>query len=129
MEKYKKLGLKLTPQRLAVLEILDGNATHPSAEDIFREVKKRFPMTSFATVYNTLNALKEKGKLVELSIDPDRKRFDPDIKPHHHIICIRCKSIVDIHREYALKTPEAERQGFEIIGNHVEFYGICPKCK
>ncbi len=52
MERYRETGLKLTPQRLAILEYLDGNTSHPSAEDIYISVKEKFPTMSFATVYN-----------------------------------------------------------------------------
>ncbi|MCL5062188.1 MAG: transcriptional repressor [Nitrospiraceae bacterium] len=129
MEKYKDIGLKLTPQRLAILDYLDGNKEHPSAEDIYRAVSKKFPTMSFATVYNTLETLRQRGGVLELTIDPDKKRFDPNIEPHHHLICLKCKRIVDIHGDYKLGVPNGEKAGFEIIGNHIEFYGICPKCK
>jgi Fur family peroxide stress response transcriptional regulator len=129
MEKYKEIGLKLTPQRLAILDYLDGNKEHPSAEDIYKAIIKKFPTMSFATVYNTLETLRHRGSVIELTIDPDKKRFDPNTKPHHHMICIKCKRITDIHSEYKLNLPNSDRADFEIIGNHIEFYGICPACK
>lgn len=129
MGEFEDLGFKLTPKRIAILRILEGNKTHPSAEDIYRAVLKSIPTTSFATIYNTLNTLKESGKIIELSIDPDRKRFDPNTSPHHHLMCVKCKKIVDIHKEYQVELSEEERQGFEIVGNHVEIFGTCPKCK
>ncbi|MBI3592835.1 MAG: transcriptional repressor, partial [Nitrospirae bacterium] len=82
-----------------------------------------------ATVYNTLETLRKHGELLELTIDSDKKRFDPNTKPHHHLICVKCKRIVDIHDDYRLDIPDADKSGFDIIGNHIEFYGICPKCK
>jgi len=97
MQKYKDIGFKLTPQRLAILEFLDGNKSHPSAEEIYRAVSAKFPTMSFATVYNTLETMRKREKILELTIDPDKKRFDPNPTPHHHLICIRCKRIVDIH--------------------------------
>ncbi len=129
MEKYKKIGLKLTPQRIAILDYLDGNKMHPSAEEIYREVSKRFPTMSFATVYNTLEALRQRGSILELTIDPGKKRFDPNTEPHHHLICTRCRKIEDVHRNYDLSVPNAYRNGFEITGNHIEFYGVCPECR
>ncbi len=129
MEKYKDIGLKLTPQRIAILDYLDGNKDHPSAEDIYKAVSKRFPTMSFATVYNTLETLRQRSSLLELTIDPDKKRFDPNTEPHHHLICIRCKKIIDIHIRYNLEVPDSDRKGFELTGNHVEFYGLCHKCK
>lgn len=129
MEKYKDIGLKLTPQRLAILVYLEGNKEHPSAEDIYRAVSKKFPTMSFATVYNTLDTLRKRGEILELTIDPDKKRFDPNTELHHHLICINCKRIVDIYSDYKLNVPNSERTDFEIVGNHIEFYGICSKCR
>lgn len=128
-DRYRALGIKLTPQRLAILECLEGNKTHPSAEDIYRAVRKRFPTMSFATVYNTLEVLKEKGGLQALTIDPDRMRYDPDTSPHHHLICLACKKVVDVHADLKTELPAAMRQGFEVTGSHMEFYGLCPECK
>jgi Fur family peroxide stress response transcriptional regulator len=129
MEKYKQIGFKLTPQRLAILDYLEGNKNHPSADAIYSEVSKRFPTMSFATVYNTLDALREKGRILELTIDPDKKRFDPNTMPHHHLICLKCRNIVDIDAQFNLKLPDRYSKEFEITGNHIEFYGVCPLCR
>lgn len=129
MEKFRNLGLKLTPQRLAVLECLDGNAEHPSAEIIFDEIKKKFPTISFATVYKTLEALKAKGEILELTIDPGRRRYDPNTKAHHHIICLQCKKVNDVQGDLSIALQGEAACGYEVVGNHIEFYGYCPKCK
>jgi len=126
MEKHSKNTFRMTPQRMAILKYLEGNKKHPSAEDIYKAVSKKFPTMSFATVYNTLSALKRRGSLLELTIDPNKKRFDPGTSPHHHLICINCKRILDVQINYPLTLSDSD---FEIIGNHIEFYGICPKCK
>ncbi len=121
--------MKMTPQRMAILKYLDGNRAHPSAADVHRAVADGFPTMSLATVYNTMETLKEKGMVVELAIDPDKKRFDPNPEPHHHLICVHCKEIVDVHSNFSLDLSEKERSNFDIIGNHVDFYGVCPKCR
>lgn len=125
----RQIDMKFTPQRMAILEYLEGNKSHPSASDIYKSIFNKFPTMSFATVYNTMETLKEKGVVVELSIDPDKKRFDPNTTPHHHLLCIRCKTIKDIFEKFPLVLPENEQYDFDIIGNHVDFYGICPQCK
>ena len=71
MEKYRRIGLKLTPQRLAILQYLEGNTDHPSAEMIYSVVKKKYPMMSFATVYKTIEALKKSG------FEIDSEKSDP----------------------------------------------------
>lgn len=129
MERLRDIGLKLTPQRMAIVEYLKDNKEHPSADDIYRAVSEKFPTMSFATVYNTLETLRKHSRLIELSIDPDKKRFDPNTEHHHHLMCVKCRKIVDIYGKYNLNIAENEKNNFEIIGNHIEFYGICPKCK
>lgn len=129
MERYREIGLKLTPQRLAILRFLDGNKSHPSAEDIYKEVRKTFPTMSFATVYNTLEALRKRGGVLELTIDPGRRRYDPNTEHHHHLICLRCKRIVDIHTDYHLDVPVQQKGSFRVLNNHIEFYGLCEECQ
>ena len=120
---------KRTPQRLAILDYLEGNTSHPSAEDIFRTVSKKYQSMSFATVYNTLNTLAKSGTLRELTIDPERKRYDPDTSRHHHLICVLCGRIVDVPEGVTVDLPGAMAHDFTILGNHIEFYGNCPACK
>jgi len=120
--------MKMTPQRMAIMKYLDGNVTHPGASDIYGALHDQFPTMSLATVYNTMDTLKEQGMVTELSIDPVKKRFDPNTEPHHHLICTKCKKIVDIFIQFPLQLSEEEKYGFEIIGNHVDFYGICKDC-
>ena len=120
---------KRTPQRLAILDYLEGNTSHPSAEDIFREVSKVHRSMSFATVYNTLHTLTRAGALRELTIDPERKRYDPDTSNHHHLICIRCGAIVDIAGGVKIDLSPDMARGYTILGSNVEFYGHCPDCR
>ena len=129
MRDKQNVRMKMTPQRVAIMEYLEGNTNHPSAAEVFKAVSRTFPTMSFATVYNTLQTLKDKGHLLELSLDPEKKRFDANPTPHHHLICVSCKKIVDVTRTFDLSLPEDERYEFQLIGNHVDFYGICPKCK
>ena len=127
-KKITAAGLRLTPQRLAILEFLKGNSSHPSAEDIYHGVKSRYPAISFATIYNTLEKLKALGGVRELTIDSSRRRYDPDTTPHHHLVCRSCGRIVDIHADYQLDLPEHASQEFEVVATHVEFIGRCRPC-
>lgn len=129
MKHYRETGLKLTPQRIAILDFLEGNTGHPSAEEIYRAVSEKFPTMSFATVYNTLAALRRKGTVVDLTIDPDKRRYDPNTKPHNHFICTSCRKVVDIHVDYFLDLPAHIKEEFAVTGNHIEFYGLCARCK
>ncbi|MEZ0344598.1 MAG: transcriptional repressor [Caldimicrobium sp.] len=125
---YKKLGLKITPQRLAILEYLENNREHPSAEDIYNALKERFPSMSFATVYNTLEVLMEKGLIKEIGIDSSKKRFDPVVHPHHHFICRKCGHILDVEKDFDIIIPQ-ELSECKILDFQVVFSGLCPECK
>ena len=129
--KYRKRDFKLTPQRLAILKYLDGNTSHPTADDIFTNIKKAYPTVSFATVYNKLQALKEKGEILEVTIDYEKRHYDPNTAPHHHIICTECNKISDVFKDYSdsLMLPNEILKEFKTIGNHIDFYGICKECQ
>jgi Fur family peroxide stress response transcriptional regulator len=127
-KKEQAFRFKRTPQRLAILEYLEGNTSHPSAENIFKAVSATYYSMSFATVYNTLNALTQAGMLRELTIDPARKRYDPDTSNHHHLICMQCGMIVDIPGTISVELPKSAAGDFIILGNHIEFYGRCSTC-
>ena len=131
IEKYRNSGFKLTPQRIAILKILEGNTSHPTAEDIYTELRKTCPTASFATVYNTIQALARRGDLVEVTIDPARKHFDPNPEPHHHIRCSGCGRISDIFVDYApdLGLPDEILDEYRVTGNHVDFTGVCSECR
>ena len=123
----KPARFRLTPQRAAILRVLDGNKTHPSAEDIYARLKRKFPGMSFATVYNTLQALLSSGELAELKIDGRRARFDPGLKPHAHLMCAGCGAIFDLPLRRA-PAPAGKPAGFRVLRCNVEFYGLCRGC-
>ncbi|MBI5233345.1 MAG: transcriptional repressor [Deltaproteobacteria bacterium] len=129
-KKYKDKDFKLTPQRLAVLKCLDKNTSHPGAEDIYKAIKERCLTVSLSTVYNTIDILKKRGEIMEITIDPQKKHFDPNPEPHHHIICTKCRKIADIFEDYSalLTIPDTIKKEFTVTGLHVDFYGICKKC-
>ncbi|MFN4196463.1 MAG: Fur family transcriptional regulator [Caldimicrobium sp.] len=125
---YKNLGLKLTPQRLAIIEYLEKTTEHPSAEDIYNALKDRFPSMSFATIYNTLEVLIKKGLVKELSLDSSKKRFDPSTHPHHHFVCKKCGKIMDVEKHFDIAIPE-DLKDVEIEEFQVVFTGLCNECK
>ncbi len=128
----KEPGHRLTPQRMAVLKILAADEGHPSVEQIYERVKVDFPMTSLATIYKTVTLLKEMGEVLELGFSDDSNRYDGNKPyPHPHLICIKCKNIVDpqvaalseLHQEVARST------NYRILSHRLDFFGICPRCQ
>lgn len=128
--RLRKEGLKITPQRVAILKYLDGNKAHPSVDEIHREVSRRFPSISLATVYNTLDTLERLGEVQALSIDPTRKRFDPDASAHHHAMCDCCGAVKDIFADLTsgLTIPADLAREFVVDRASVAFRGLCRKC-
>lgn len=128
--KLRNEGLKITPQRIAILRFLDGNKTHPSVDEIHREVSRAFPSISLATVYNTLETLEKLGEVELVSIDPTRKRFDPETNVHHHLRCDRCGAIRDVFADFGdtLRIPDDVVREFVVERSSVSFRGHCREC-
>jgi len=131
IHRYKGKGFKLTPQRLAILKFLEGNNEHPTAEEIYTGLRNDYPTLSVATVYNTIETLRDRGEIAEVTIDPERKHFDPNTTPHHHLICLECKRIADIFEDYTseIVLPAEVVEEFSVAGNHIDFYGVCKECR
>lgn len=122
-------GLQVTYQRLAIYQALYRTAEHPSAEDIYQQVRKRFPMISLGTVYKTLERFYEVGLIQKVSPVTEVARYDANISPHHHLVCVKCQSIQDIqdplmNRELYLP----ETNGFHVLRHQVLVHGYCPEC-
>jgi Fur family peroxide stress response transcriptional regulator len=132
LSKLKESDFRLTPQRLAILKILASSDEHPSVERIYEKVKSKFPTTSLATVYKTISLLKELNEVLELGFPDGSNRYDGNKpSPHPHVICIKCKKIVDPDLSgLADMTSELKKEtGFKIINHRLDFFGICPSCQ
>jgi Fur family peroxide stress response transcriptional regulator len=123
-------SMKITPQRLMIFKILENNTSHPSAEEVFKRVKKIYPTVSFTTIYKTLETLRDLGEVQELIIDEDRKHYDPNTDIHHHIICSNCKKILDIFEDFSqhVKMPDTLKKDYTVSGFQISFHGICKDC-
>ena len=118
-------------QRDAILDVLKGTKTHPSAEWVYKEVKKVIPNISLGTVYRNLKLLHSKGEIIEIACSGEEGRFDGNPDLHYHITCIKCGKIGDVE-DLVLKEIEgivAEASGFKILNHCVGFTGICPECE
>lgn len=124
-------GLRVTPQRLAVLEALHASTTHLSAEEVFIDVREKLPNVSLATVYNALSDLRRAGQLRALPVS-GKVRYDLVAGgSHHHLVCESCHRVVDLDPGSVPRPelPESLAQGFEILTAEVIFRSICPTCK
>lgn len=130
--RLKARDYRLTPQRVALLRLIAASDGHPSASDLFAQIKTQFPTTSPATVYKTLNLLKELGEVLELGFSNDDNRYDGSRPyPHPHLICLRCRKIMDPEVTLLgdLTQEVADLTGFEVISHRLDFYGLCPQCR
>lgn len=127
IERLKRKGVVLTIQRIGVLEILHNSPNHPTAEEIHKKLLEKYPTLSLATVYNTLQILKQAGEIQELNIGKE-KRFDPIPGPHHHFYCRVCERIIDVE----IACPVLDKgyvDNHKIENVQAVFFGICADCQ
>ena len=132
LKKLREHRFRITPQRITILKVLVSSLEHPTVERIYEQVKSDFPTTSLATVYKTVTLLKELHEVLELGFPEGSNRYDGNKPyPHPHVICIKCKKIVDPDLSgLADMTSELKKEtGFKIINHRLDFFGICPSCQ
>nr|WP_112179971.1 MULTISPECIES: peroxide-responsive transcriptional repressor PerR [Paraliobacillus] len=131
VDRLKESGVRITPQRHAVLEFLISAEIHPTADDIYKALEGKFPNMSVATVYNNLRVFREIGIVRELTYGDSSSRFDYNTTKHYHIICDSCGKIVDFHYPSLDEVESLAEQvtGFDVSHHRMEIYGICSSCK
>jgi len=122
-------GLKMTPQRRAIIDYMQSAYHHPTADEVLQTVNRKFPMTSRATVYNTLNWLKQEGMIKEV-FEAGTVRFDPNTEHHHHFVCRKCRKVEDIECDLIgtvniCSLPESQKVEFF----EVTLRGLCAGCQ
>jgi len=142
-ERFKNLlkqnGLKVTTQRVAILEVLNNRpGKHLTAEEIYDYVKKKYPEIGLATVYRTIQLLSELNVIDKLNLDDGYVRYEIGRKNHeetghhhHHLICLDCGNIYAFQDDL-LETLEErikETLGFQVVDHEVKMYGHCKKCR
>ncbi|MDD5238373.1 MAG: transcriptional repressor [Candidatus Omnitrophica bacterium] len=129
--KCREENLKITPQRMIILESLINDKSHPSADIVFQRVRKKLPNVSFDTVNRTLLSFVDMGLLKVVEGYGRPKRFDPDTDNHHHFQCLKCNKIIDFNdRSFdAIEVPAAIKNKFTITGKKVVLEGICDSCR
>jgi Fur family peroxide stress response transcriptional regulator len=128
----QQAGMRITPQRTAICELLTSSEEHPTAAMIYEDLKPHFPSMSLATVYNTLDALAEIGAINVLGqAGDDTVHYDADTEPHVNLACLSCNKIVDIPSEHVshLDAEITAASGYKLLGARVLYYGLCPDCQ
>lgn len=127
----KSKQLKVTPQRLAIYNVLYNTVEHPSAETIYKALHATHPTMSLATVYKTLDTLKRSGLIQELNVGEDSFRYDANASCHPHLICQSCNKVFDFHTSVlddVVNRAQTET-AFEIKTEKIFFYGVCEDCQ
>ncbi len=121
----------MTTQRKIILEELKKLKTHPSADDLYRIVRKRLPKISLGTIYRNLEILSESALIQKIEVPGTLKRFDGNAEIHHHMRCISCGAVRDVDLGSAVTLPDVrgDIDGCRIIGCRLDLIGLCPQCR
>ncbi|GAA0369982.1 peroxide-responsive transcriptional repressor PerR [Bacillus horti] len=130
MDKLKATGVRMTPQRHAILAYLFETMEHPTADDIYKALEEKFPSMSVATVYNNLRLFKEAHLVRELTYGDASSRFDANVSDHYHAICRQCGKIADFDYPFLdeIQTAATKETGFQVDSHRLEVYGLCEEC-
>ena len=147
MAKEKKT--RLSKQRQVIFEELQAHTDHPTATELYEEVRKQIPNISLGTVYRNLEVLTQHGLIREVEVSGTQKRFEKIKDDHYHVRCIQCGRVEDITYLICNKSEGvccggssdddrscianqedivAEHSGFKIVGHKLEFFGFCDQC-
>jgi Fur family transcriptional regulator, peroxide stress response regulator len=131
IKKIKERGLKITPQRIAIIDVLaDETLCHPGANFIYREARKKVKSLSLSTVYSTLNELCRLNLIKMLEFDKGENRFEGNITPHVNLICKKCNRILDYSLPVSINPKEfLKKSRFWVTDTRLEYYGYCQECR
>jgi Fur family peroxide stress response transcriptional regulator len=134
IKELRRAGMRLTPQRLAIVKTFAHDVSHPTAQELFERLQPDFPSMSFATVYKTLDALARTGLCSTVRLG-NAARFDPNTAPHHHVVCESCGVVLDVPARSLEPGRAAKKRlarlapGFSIRSVERVYRGTCTACK
>lgn len=119
-------------QRSLILDIMAGNKTHPTADEIYEEARKKDPHISRGTVYRNLNFLVDSKNILRISVPNGADHFDSTLEEHYHFYCENCGKVTDVPELDISKIKETvsalSQQGYSQIKHKIVFEGLCPEC-
>ncbi len=130
VERCREVGMNVTPQRIAIYRALLQSEEHPTPEALFRVVSRKMPSLSLATIYKTLDAFAAVGLIRAVPVVSEKRRFDANLDPHHHLVCSSCGEIRDYYtHDYDALIPNRPVNGFSPQAVSVNITGICAACR
>ena len=130
--RLSRKGYRMTPQRIMILEAIEGASGHISAEEIYQDIKKRYPGLNISTVYRTLELLQELGMVTETDMGDGRVRFhSAGHEHHHHLVCSKCGKVTDLDESMLapLSAMLSDKYGFRADLKHLAIFGHCKDCE
>jgi len=127
----KELGIKITPQRIAIYKELASTDQHPSTETIYKKIKDYYPNISLTTVYRTLETFEKLGLISVVNVLYNAARYDANLEPHHHIVCTECKKVEDVYDDSLndLDISDKTLGDYKVQGYSLLLNGICQTCR
>jgi Fur family transcriptional regulator, peroxide stress response regulator len=127
----RQRGIAVTPQRLAVIQALLASENHPSTDEICAAVRRKHPHVSLATVHRILNEFCEVGEARKVTLLHDVARYDGNVEPHHHVVCVRCRRVHDIEMPDVDKLLEGTPSlgQFTLLRCSLEIEALCKRCQ
>lgn len=120
--------MRNTEQKSVILEVLQTHRDHPTADQVYNEVRNILPKISLGTVYRNLEKLSNAGVILKLELGGGQKRFDPNPMEHSHFRCVSCSSVEDLPDNFQIDLPEFPDSNRIILGTTLEYYGYCENC-
>jgi len=126
----KESNCKITPQRIAIYNILKESNDHPNAEAIYRKLEPAYPTISLATIYKSLELFDQLGLIQVINIGENSFRYDCKAFSHPHLICSICHKVEDLNVDYFKDLTEKVESTtqYKISKQQLSFYGVCPEC-
>ena len=131
MQKCRDKGLSVTPQRLSIFKAMMNDNSHPNPETIYKRIKEDNPTISFATVYKALETFEQHGIIKMVTSLHNTVRYDPMLQQHHHIVCTKCKKVIDLVDEELnqIQIPESITKDNQFLDFSIQFNVICSECR
>jgi len=123
--------VRKSKQREAIIKVVKGTTSHPTADWVYEQVRKELPNISLGTVYRNLNLLQREGEILELNFGNTLSRFDGNTRNHYHFRCKGCGRIFDVDEPVRKEMDErlAQKTGFKVFNHLLEFNGLCKDCQ
>ena len=130
-KRLKEQHISVTPQRLEILKSIMSRYDHPSADNIYQEVRRQLPMISFNTVYKTLETFCQLGLIIKINPLHEVARYDGNVSPHTHMVCTRCHKVEDLHWHWPeeIPLPNPGTTDFKVESVAVHLFGLCQHCQ